>query len=62
MPLPCESQTQTEAVADAWNMYRKHLIEEIQQALLLACAWKRILTKLHLAFSDMERGYPRLKF
>ena len=48
-------------IADAWNTYRKHLIEEIQQALLLGCAWKRILTKLHLAFSDPEDGYPRLK-
>ena len=58
---PALREPDTEAVADAWNMYRKHLIEEIQQALLLGCAWKRILTKLHLAFSDTERGYPRLK-
>ena len=29
-----------EVIAGAWDTYRKHLIEEIQQALLHGCAWE----------------------
>ena len=58
---PFLRRSDPEVIAEAWNTYRKYLIEEIQQALLLGCAWKRILTKLHLAFSNTEEGYPRLK-
>ena len=58
---PFLRESDPEVIAEAWNTYRRDLIEEIQQALILGCAWKRILTKLHLAFSDTEKGYPRLK-
>ncbi|MGB1657891.1 MAG: hypothetical protein ACPHO4_11120 [Longimicrobiales bacterium] len=46
---------------DAWVVYRPYLLDKIQQALLVGCDWKRVLQKLHLAFSDSDKGYPRLK-
>ena len=46
---------------DAWVEYRPYLLDKIQQALSVGCNWKKVLQKLNLAFSDSDRGYPRLK-
>ena len=46
---------------DAWVVYRPQLMDKVQQALSVGCDWKRVLQKLHLAFSDSNSGYPRLK-
>ena len=50
-----------EIAAEAWDTYRKGLLNGIQQALTMGCKWKQILTNLSLAFSDPESGYPKLQ-
>ena len=54
-------KSEPEIVAEAWDTYRKGLLNEIQQALTMGCKWKQILTNLSLAFSDPESGYPKLQ-
>ena len=54
-------KSEPEIVAEAWDTYRKGLLNGIQQALTMGCKWKQILTNLSLAFSDPESGYPKLQ-
>jgi hypothetical protein len=49
-----------ETAADAWNVYRRHLIITIRAALVVGYPWTEILVCLSATYADQERGYPRL--
>jgi hypothetical protein len=49
-----------EAAADAWNVYRRHLLIEFHTALTVGFPWSDILRRLHATISDPEHGYHRL--
>ena len=49
-----------EVAADAWNLYRRHLLIEFRTALTVGFPWSDILRRLHATLSDPEHGYHRL--
>ena len=49
-----------ETAADAWNVYRRHLIIIIRAALVVGYPWTEILVCLSTRYADQDRGYPRL--
>lgn len=49
-----------ETAADAWNNYRRHLLNRLRQALIVGIPWPEILVNLSITYSDTENGYPRL--
>ena len=49
-----------ETAADAWNVYRRHLLILIRQALTVGFPWVETLARLSSTFSDPTLGYPRL--
>jgi hypothetical protein len=51
----------TETAADAWNTYRRFLLIEIRQALVVGFSWTQLLTRLSTTLSDPEYGYQRLE-
>ena len=50
----------SEAAADAWHIYRRHLFILIREALLVGFPWPEILARLLTTFSHPDLGYPRL--
>ena len=51
----------TETAADAWNTYRRFLLIEIRQALVVGFSWTQLLTRLSTTLSDPDYGYQRLE-
>ena len=49
-----------ETAADAWNVYRRHLIIIIRAALVVGYPWTEILARLSATYADQDAGYPRL--